>query len=220
MAEYPHFNNPSAQNNFIADRRQQDAQRFNQMVQMLSVANRADGQTMLGFVLGKLLHDTWMHYKKKRDADAYEKGANTELKPPLTGEALQREENFRQYMGIPTMQEAYRQTLYHGGQSPAEYYGKQLLTGKPQTAAAQPQATAQATPQAVSTQAQATIPAYQQRAVQQVTGYSPQTGSYFQMTEAKTPTTTDASSWDSSKKFDDMRKEFGTLNNMLGGWQY
>ena len=218
MAE-SHFNDPYVTNNATADRRQQDAQKFNQMVQMLAMANRADGQTMLGFALGKLLRGSFDHFKNARDEEARRRGANANI-TPLTGEALQREENFRQYMGIPTMQEAYRQTLYHGGLSPAEYYGKQLLTGKPQTAAAQPQATAQATPQAASTQAQATIPAYQQRAIQQVTGYSPQTGSYFQMTEAKTPTTTDASSWDSSKKFDDMRKEFGTLNNMLGGWQY
>lgn len=208
--------NKTTNDNDLLERRR--AENFRNMVQMLGLARATDGQTMLGFALGKLLRGSFEHFKKARDAAAKERGANAKM--PLTGEALQREENFRQYMGIPTMQEAYRQTLYHGGLSPAEYYGKQLLTGKPQTAAAQPQATAQATPQAVSTQAQATIPAYQQRAVQQVTGYSPQTGSYFQMTEAKTPTTTDASSWDSSKKFDDMRKEFGTLNNMLGGWQY
>ena len=208
--------NKTTNDNDLLERRR--AENFRNMVQMLGLARATDGQTMLGFALGKLLRGSFEHFKKARDAAAKERGANAKM--PLTGEALQREENFRQYMGIPTMQEAYRQTLYHGGQSPAEYYGKQLLTGKPQTAAAQPQATAQATPQAASTQAQATIPAYQQRAVQQVTGYSPQTGSYFQMTEAKTPTTTDASSWDSSKKFDDMRKEFGTLNNMLGGWQY
>lgn len=208
--------NKTTNDNDLLER--QRAENFRNMVQMLGLARATDGQTMLGFALGKLLRGSFEHFKKARDAAAKERGANAKM--PLTGEALQREENFRQYMGIPTMQEAYRQTLYHGGLSPAEYYGKQLLTGKPQTAAAQPQATAQATPQAVSTQAQATIPAYQQRAVQQVTGYSPQTGSYFQMTEAKTPTTTDASSWDSSKKFDDMRKEFGTLNNMLGGWQY
>lgn len=145
MADYPYFNNPYTPDNSVADRRQQDAQKFDQMVQMLSLANRADGQTMLGFALGKLLHDTWMHYKEKQDADAYEKGANAELKPPLTGEALQHEENFRQYMGIPTMQEAYRQTLYHGGQSPAEYYGKQLLTGSPQTTAAAAQTTTSTT---------------------------------------------------------------------------
>ena len=208
--------NKTTNDNDLLERRR--AENFRNMVQMLGLARATDGQTMLGFALGKLLRGSFDHFKNARDAAAKERGANAKM--PLTGEALQREENFRQYMGIPTMQEAYRQTLYHGGLSPAEYYGKQLLTGKPQTAAAQPQATAQATPQAVSTQAQATIPAYQQRAVQQVTGYSPQTGSYFQMTEAKTPTTTDASSWDSSKKFDDMRKEFGTLNNMLGGWQY
>ena len=208
--------NKTTNDNDLLERRR--AENFRNMVQMLGLARATDGQTMLGFALGKLLRGSFEHFKKARDAAAKERGANAKM--PLTGEALQREENFRQYMGIPTMQEAYRLTLYHGGLSPAEYYGKQLLTGKPQTAAAQPQATAQATPQAVSTQAQATIPAYQQRAVQQVTGYSPQTGSYFQMTEAKTPTTTDASSWDSSKKFDDMRKEFGTLNNMLGGWQY
>lgn len=208
--------NKTTNDNDLLERRR--AENFRNMVQMLGLARATDGQTMLGFALGKLLRGSFDHFKNARDEEAKRRGANA--KPPLTGEALQREENFRQYMGIPTMQEAYRQTLYHGGLSPAEYYGKQLLTGKPQTAAAQPQATAQATPQAVSTQAQATIPAYQQRAVQQVTGYSPQTGSYFQMTEAKTPTTTDASSWDSSKKFDDMRKEFGTLNNMLGGWQY
>lgn len=208
--------NKTTNDNDLLERRR--AENFRNMVQMLGLARATDGQTMLGFALGKLLRGSFEHFKKARDAAAKERGANAKM--PLTGEALQREENFRQYMGIPTMQEAYRQTLYHGGQSPAEYYGKQLLTVKPQTAAAQPQATAQATPQAASTQAQATIPAYQQRAIQQVTGYSPQTGSYFQMTEAKTPTTTDASSWDSSKKFDDMRKEFGTLNNMLGGWQY
>lgn len=214
----PTYQDPNKQTNDNDLLERQRAENFRNMVQMLGLARATDGQTMLGFALGKLLRGSFEHFKKARDAAAKERGANAKM--PLTGEALQREENFRQYMGIPTMQEAYRQTLYHGGQSPAEYYGKQLLTGKPQTAAAQPQATAQATPQAASTQAQATIPAYQQRAVQQVTGYSPQTGSYFQMTEAKTPTTTDASSWDSSKKFDDMRKEFGTLNNMLGGWQY
>lgn len=208
--------NKTTNDNDLLERRR--AENFRNMVQMLGLARATDGQTMLGFALGKLLRGSFDHFKNARDEEAKRRGANA--KPPLTGEALQREENFRQYMGIPTMQEAYRQTLYHGGQSPAEYYGKQLLTGRPQTTAAQPQTTAQATPQAASTQAQATIPAYQQRAVQQVTGYSPQTGSYFQMTEAKTPTTTDASSWDSSKKFDDMRKEFGTLNNMLGGWQY
>ena len=162
MADYPHFNNPYTPDNSVADRRQQDAQKFNQMVQTLSLANRADGQAMLGFALGKLLRGSFDHFKRARDEEARRRGANANI-TPLTGEALQREENFRQYMGIPTMQEAYRQTLYHGGQSPAEYYGKQLLTGRPQTTAAQPQTTAQATPQAASTQVQAMIPAYQQR---------------------------------------------------------
>ena len=35
-----HFNDPYAANNAVADRRQQDAQKFNQMVQMLAMANR------------------------------------------------------------------------------------------------------------------------------------------------------------------------------------
>ncbi|MDD6698201.1 MAG: hypothetical protein PUE51_07645 [Veillonellaceae bacterium] len=74
-----HFNDPYAANNAVADRRQQDAQKFNQMVQMLAMANRASGQTMLGFALGRLLHDTWMNYKKKRDDDAKAKGASTTL---------------------------------------------------------------------------------------------------------------------------------------------
>lgn len=144
MADYPHFNNPYTPDNSVADRRQQDAQKFNQMVQMLSLANRADGQTMLGFALGKLLRGSFDHFKRARDEEARRRGANANI-TPLTGEALQREENFRQYMGIPTMQEAYRQTLYHGGQSPAEYYGKQLLTGKPQTTAAAAQTTTSTT---------------------------------------------------------------------------
>ena len=128
MAE-SHFSDPYVQNNAIADRRQQDAQKFNQMVQMLAMANRADGQTMLGFALGKLLRGSFDHFKNARDEEARRRGANANI-TPLTGEALQREENFRHYMNIPTMQEYVQQNAYHGGLSPAQYYGQQLLNGK------------------------------------------------------------------------------------------
>lgn len=145
MAE-SHFNDPYVTNNATADRRQQDAQKFNQMVQMLAMANRADGQTMLGFALGKLLRGSFDHFKNARDEEARRRGANANI-TPLTGEALQREENFRHYMNIPTMQEYVQQNAYHGGLSPAQYYGQQLLNGKPQTQQAQPTTDTAAKPQ-------------------------------------------------------------------------
>jgi|GEM_PF-5026519 len=216
MADYPHFNNPYTQDNSVADRRQQDAQKFNQMVQMLSLANRADGQTMLGFALGKLLRGSFEHFKKARDAAAKERGANAKM--PLTGEALQREENFRQYMGIPTMQEYVQKNAYHGGLSPAQYYGQQLLNGKPQTQQAQPTTdTAAQTP---------SLPTYQARAVEQVMGYSPQSGNYFSASVATTPTDAGTAakpqSWDSAEKtgtnFSDMLKKYSDLQSAIGGY--
>ena len=213
MAE-SHFNDPYVTNNATADRRQQDAQKFNQMVQMLAMANRADGQTMLGFALGKLLRGSFDHFKNARDEEARRRGANANI-TPLTGEALQREENFRHYMNIPTMQEYVQQHAYHGGLSPAQYYGRQLLNGKPQT-----QQATQAQPTADTAQTPS-IPTYQSRAVQQTMGYSPQTGNYFSMTETATPATgteAKASSWDTSTKFNDLMKEYGSLNNAIQGY--
>ena len=150
MAE-SHFSDPYVQNNAIADRRQQDAQKFNQMVQMLAMANRADGQTMLGFALGKLLHDTWLNYKKKRGQAEYENGANTtlggedETADQQTRDALQAR-NAAQFFHAPTTaQGVWQQTAYHGGLSPAQYYGQQLLNGKPQETAAAAQTTTSTT---------------------------------------------------------------------------
>lgn len=146
-----HFNDPYAANNAVADRRQQDAQKFNQMVQMLAMANRADGQTMLGFALGKLLHDTWLNYKKKRGQAEYENGANTtlggegETADQQTRDALQAR-NAAQFFHAPTTaQGVWQQTAYHGGLSPAQYYGQQLLNGKPQETAAAAQTTTSTT---------------------------------------------------------------------------
>ena len=220
MAE-SHFSDPYVQNNATADRRQQDAQKFNQMVQMLAMANRADGQTMLGFALGKLLHDTWLNYKKKRGQAEYENGANTtlggegETADQQTRDALQAR-NAAQFFHAPTTaQGVWQQTAYHGGLSPAQYYGQQLLNGKPQTqqaTQAQPTADTAKTP---------SIPTYQSRAVQQTMGYSPQTGNYFSMTETATPATgteAKASSWDTSTKFNDLMKEYGSLNNAIQGY--
>lgn len=219
MAE-SHFNDPYVTNNATADRRQQDAQKFNQMVQMLAMANRADGQTMLGFALGKLLRGSFDHFKNARDEEARRRGANANI-TPLTGEALQREENFRHYMNIPTMQEYVQQNAYHGGLSPAQYYGQQLLNGKPQT-----QQATQAQPTTDTTVQMPSMPTYQARAVEQVMGYSPQSGNYFSASVATTPTDAGTAakpqSWDSAEKtgtnFSDMLKKYSDLQNAIGGY--
>lgn len=147
MADSPHFKNPLVADNSVADRRQQDAQKFNQMVQMLALANRASGQTMLGFAIGKLLRDTWLNYKNKRDQDAHDKGAGTTLggegktADQQTRDALQAR-NAAQFFDAPTTAEGvWSRNAYHGGLSPAQYYGRQLLNGQPQTAAAATQTT-------------------------------------------------------------------------------
>ena len=219
MAE-SHFSDPYVQNNAIADRRQQDAQKFNQMVQMLAMANRADGQTMLGFALGKLLRGSFDHFKNARDEEARRRGANANI-TPLTGEALQREENFRHYMNIPTMQEYVQQNAYHGGLSPAQYYGQQLLNGKLQA-----QQAAQAQPTTDTTVQMPSMPTYQARAVEQVMGYSPKSGNYFSASVATTPTDAGTAakpqSWDSAEKtgtnFSDMLKKYSDLQSAIGGY--
>ena len=225
MAE-SHFSDPYVQNNATADRRQQDAQKFNQMVQMLAMANRADGQTMLGFALGKLLHDTWLNYKKKRGQAEYENGANTtlggegETADQQTRDALQAR-NAAQFFHAPTTaQGVWQQTAYHGGLSPAQYYGQQLLNGKPQA-----QQATQAQPTADTAQTPS-LPTYQARAVEQVMGYSPKSGNYFSASVATTPTDAGTAakpqSWDSAEKtgtnFSDMLKKYSDLQSAIGGY--
>ena len=123
------WQNPNTAANATEERRQKDASNFQKMVQMLGMARQTDGQTMLGFALGKLLRGAYDHYLAKQ----YEAGRTANVKEPLTGEALQREENFRQYMGIPTMQEYVDRNIgYGGGRTPQERAAINLLplTGK------------------------------------------------------------------------------------------
>lgn len=118
------WQNPNLSTNKTEERRQKDASNFQKMVQMLGMARQTDGQTMLGFALGKLLRGAYNNYLSKQ----YEAGQRATLHQPLTGEALQREENFRQYMGIPTMQEYVNQNVgYGGGLTPQQRAAQELL---------------------------------------------------------------------------------------------
>lgn len=61
------WQNPNTAANATEERRQKDASNFQKMVQMLGMARQTDGQTMLGFALGKLLRGAYDHYKDARD---------------------------------------------------------------------------------------------------------------------------------------------------------
>ena len=82
------WQNPNLSTNKTEERRQKDASNFQKMVQMLGMARQTDGQTMLGFALGKLLRGAYDNYLSKQ----YEAGQRATLHQPLTGEALQHEE--------------------------------------------------------------------------------------------------------------------------------
>lgn len=120
MEDTPHYINPYANTNATEERRQKDASNFQKMVQMLGMARQTDGQTMLGFAIGKLLHDWWMNrLKKESDAGrtATVKGDNTPTDPNVaTKEALQ-QANAMQFFNVQTPQQAWESQLYGGGRS-------------------------------------------------------------------------------------------------------
>lgn len=132
-----HFNDPYAANNAVADRRQQDAQKFNQMVQMLAMANRASGQTMLGFALGKLLrsgfqrwYENYLDRGASKEANTYGKTHDGTPKTPDQQAAEKLRQQNAEQLFAPyhrSLMDVAMANTYNGGRTAQDDFQNQFM---------------------------------------------------------------------------------------------